>query len=94
MAHISVPKQQLQSLNFDNFRFPLVELHPMAPELKSRGDRPLKMTFEDQLNALIYFHLQEHKSARHLVQDLKENILPKNISLQMEALAAAVFPKR
>lgn len=77
MAHISVPKQQLQSLNFDNFRFPLVELYPMAPELKSRGDRPLKMTFEDQLNALIYFHLQEHKSARHLVQDLKENVFAK-----------------
>ena len=77
MAHILVPKQQLQSLNFDNFIFPLVKLHPMAPELKSRGDRPLKMTFEDQLNALVYFHLQEHKSARHLVQDLKENIFAK-----------------
>ena len=77
MAHISVPKQQLQSLNFDNFMFPLVELYPMAPELKSRGDRPLKMTFEDQLKALVYFHLQEHKSARHLIQDLKENIFAK-----------------
>jgi lysyl-tRNA synthetase class II len=49
----------------------------MAPELKSRGDRPLKMTFEDQLNALVYFHLQEHKSARHLIQDLKENVFAK-----------------
>jgi len=49
----------------------------MTPELKSRGDRPLKMTFEDQLNALVYFHLQEHKSARHLVQDLKENVFAK-----------------
>ena len=77
MAHISVPKQQLQSMNFDNFIFPLVKLHPMTPELKSRGDRPLKMTFEDQLNALVYFHLQEHKSARHLVQDLKENVFAK-----------------
>ena len=77
MAHISVPKQKLQSLNFDNFMFPLVELHLMAPELKSRGDRPLKMTFEDQLNALVYFHLQEHKSARHLIQDLKENVFAK-----------------
>ncbi|MCB9495247.1 MAG: IS4 family transposase [Desulfobacteraceae bacterium] len=77
MAHISIPKQQLQSLNFDNFMFPLVKLHSMAPELKSRGDRPLKMTFEDQLNALVYFHLQEHKSARHLIQDLKENVFAK-----------------
>jgi len=77
MAYILVPKQQLESLNFDNFIFPLVELRPMIPELKSRGDRPLKMTFEDQLNALVYFHLQEHKSARHLIQDLKENVFAK-----------------
>jgi len=77
MAHILVLKKQLQSLNFDKFMFPLVELHSMTPELKSRGDRPLKMTFEDQLNALVYFHLQEHKSARHLVQDLKENSFAK-----------------
>jgi hypothetical protein len=26
---------------------------------------------------LVYFHLQEHKSARHLVQDLKENVFAK-----------------
>lgn len=31
------------------------------------------MTFEDQVSALVYFHLQEHKSARHLIQDLNEN---------------------
>lgn len=32
-----------------------------------KGDHTLKMTFEDQINAL-------HKSARHLVQDRKKNI--------------------
>ena len=31
------------------------------------------MIFEDQLKALVYFHLQEHKSARHLIQDMKES---------------------
>jgi len=41
--------------------------------LKSRGDRPLQMTFENELNALIWFHLQEHDSARHLVSDLNGN---------------------
>ena len=73
MAHISISKHKIQSLTFDKFNSPLVELLTLAPELHSRGDRPLKMTFEDQLNALIYFHLQEHKSARHLIQDLDEN---------------------
>ena len=46
---------------------------PESPPLVSRGDRPLKMTFEDQLNALIFFHLEEHVSARHLIQTLKED---------------------
>ena len=81
MLCISIPKKQLQSLTFDKFKIPLVKLFPFTPELLSRGDRPLKMTFEDQLNALIYFHLQEHKSARHLIQDLEENEFAKqNIS--------------
>jgi len=81
MTCISIPKKRLQSLAFDKFKIPLVKLFPFTPELLSRGDRPLKMTFEDQLNALIYFHLQEHKSARHLIQDLKENEFAKqNIS--------------
>jgi len=73
MTCTSIPKKQLQSLAFDKFKIPLVKLLPFTPELLSRGDRPLKMTFEDQLNALVYFHLQEHKSARHLIQDLEEN---------------------
>ncbi len=31
------------------------------------------MNFEDQLHALIFFHLQEHESARDLVQYLEED---------------------
>ena len=73
MAHILIPKKQIQSLIFDNFQAPLLSSLALAPELSSRGDRPLKMTFKDQVSALVYFHLQEHKSARHLIQDLKEN---------------------
>ena len=52
---------------------PLEKILPETPALESRGDRPLKMTFEDQLKALIFFHLEEHVSARHLIQVLKED---------------------
>lgn len=41
--------------------------------LQSRGDRPLKMEIEDQLKALIFYHLEEHSSGRHLLQVLKED---------------------
>ncbi len=33
----------------------------------------MQMSFEDQFDALIYFHLQEHDSGRHLLQALEEN---------------------
>ena len=31
------------------------------------------MTFEDQLNALILFHLEDHTSGRELIQTLQED---------------------
>jgi hypothetical protein len=43
------------------------------PALISQGYRPLQMTFEDQLKALVFFHLEEHKSGTHLVQFLEED---------------------
>jgi len=43
------------------------------PPLVARGDRPLQMTFEDQLKALVFFHLEEHTSAQHLLQSLDED---------------------
>ena len=52
---------------------PLKKILPETPALQSRGDRPLQMTFEDQLKALIFYHLEEHVSARHLIQVLKED---------------------
>ncbi len=52
---------------------PLKKILPETPALQSRGDRPLQMNFEDQLKALIFFHLEEHVSARHLIQVLKED---------------------
>ena len=73
MTENFIPKLKFHSRTFSKFIAPLLKLLPFAPLLLSRGDRPLKMTFEDQLKALVYFHLQEHKSARHLVQDMKEN---------------------
>lgn len=43
-----------------------------VPVLASRGNRPLQMTFEDQLKILTYYHLEEHSSGRHLLQVLAQ----------------------
>jgi hypothetical protein len=52
---------------------PLVKILAFAPVLHSKSNRPLQMTFEDQLKALVLFHLDEHTSGRHLLQVLKQD---------------------
>lgn len=73
MTKTLIPKKKIESSTFDKFIAPLLKLLPLAPLLLPKGDRPLKMSFEEQLRALVYFHLQEHDSARHLLQDMEEN---------------------
>lgn len=68
-----VVKRKITSRTYAEFCLPLRDILSKVPTLKSRGDRPLKMTFENQLNALIWLHLQEHDSARHLIFDLNGN---------------------
>ena len=91
MTAITIPKKKIQSRTFGKFIAPLLTLLPFAPELLSRGDRPLKMSFEDQLKTLVYFHLQEHKSARHLVQDLKENDFAKQNIAPEDGISRSSF---
>ena len=75
---------KLHSNSFFNLYKPVKNIFPEIPMLESRGDRPLKMNFEDQLKILIFYHLEEHVSARHMLQVLKqddfarENIAPKD----------------
>lgn len=52
---------------------PLNNTLPDLAPLTSGCNRPLQMTFEDQINILVYFHLEEHHSGCHLLQALKEN---------------------
>lgn len=43
------------------------------PSLTSGSNRSLEFSFEDQLKTLIYYHLEEHASGRHLLQSLAED---------------------
>ena len=77
-------QKKLHSDSLFQFLQPVGDVIPEIPVLKSRGDRPLKMTFEDQLKMLVFFHLEEHVSARHMLQVLeqddyaRENIAPED----------------
>lgn len=47
-------------------------MEPVSP-LSSTGYRPLQLSCDDQLKALVYFHLQEFSSGRELIQALEED---------------------
>lgn len=59
--------------SFSALSKPLSKIFRKIPKLEAKGNRALQMTFEDQLNALILFHLEEHESGRHLLQVLEED---------------------
>jgi hypothetical protein len=78
MYSINIPKKKLNPQAYVRFLKPLEKFSYDTPVLKSRGNRPLKMTFQDQLYALIFFHLQEYESARDLIQHMKEDSFAKD----------------
>ena len=67
------PFQKAKALEFFSFFQPAIEATSRMPALDSKGNRPLQMTFEEHLRALVYFHLEEHHSAQHLLQVLEED---------------------
>ena len=74
MPYILEPwKNSLPLPSFTALRQPITSIIDAAPPLTARGNRDLQMTFEQQLNSLIFFHLEEHTSGRHLLQVLAED---------------------
>ena len=71
--------------------FPLAEASCGVPELISGSNRDLKMTFEDQLNVMVYFHLKDFKSGRHLLQDLQEDEFAKEFIAPSGGIGKSTF---
>ena len=73
MPHTFKPFPKRYKLEFHALFRPAIEATSQMPALNSQGNRPLQMTFEEHLRALVYFHLEEHHSAQHLLQVLEED---------------------
>jgi hypothetical protein len=74
MPQIVSPKDKnLPAPSFAEVCQPFQEIIGCAPPLESRSNRPLALTFEDQLRMLIFYHLEEHTSGCHLLQVLEED---------------------
>src|SRR5476651_1554788 len=76
------------------FRTMLVPLRKMLKfdkPLESRGYRPLQMTFDDQLKALIFFHLEEFTSGSELLQALEQNDFAKECVAPPKGIKKSAF---
>ena len=87
----------LPALKFDcapslkKFFRPTLGIMQNVPELKSRGNRPLKMNFEDQFKALIYFHLEGFESGCQLVQILQQDNFAKDHIAPADGISKSSF---
>jgi len=77
--------------SFNQLILPINRAKIGMPPLKARGYRPLKMTFDDQLKALIFFHLEEHISAQHLLQVLAEDDFARNAIAPEDGIKKSSF---
>jgi len=71
--HFMPGRMKKNHKTYSKLMLPINETLPNLIPLKSNCNRPLQMSFEDQVNILVYFHLEEHHSGRHLLQVLKES---------------------
>lgn len=70
---------------------PVKILLPGTPPLEARGNKKLELDFEQQLNSLILFHLDEHVSGSHLLQVLEEDSLAREIVGVPQGIAKSTF---
>lgn len=77
--------------SFQKLTKPVKKALKKITPLTARGNRDLQMTFEDQLNSLIYYHLEEHTSAQHLLQVLKEDDFARNHIAPKEGIEKSSF---
>lgn len=91
MAPHPFKSEKLTARNYKHFCVPLHLALESIPKLKSRSNRPLQMEFEDQLHALIFFHLQEHTSGRHLLQSLEEDAFAREHIAPKKGIARSSF---
>jgi len=77
--------------SFNQLYQPIQKATIGMPPLEARGYRPLKMTFDDQLKALVFFHLEEHVSGQHLLQVLAEDEFARDHIAPKEGIKKSSF---
>jgi len=91
MPHAFGPCQKRKKLEFVSLFQPAIEAMLNMPTLESRCNRPLQMSFEEHLRALVFFHLEEHHSAQHLLQVLEQDDFAKSVIAPKNGIKKSSF---
>ena len=92
MPHAFNPKLKKAKVpSFHRLFLPAQRILNNVTPLESRGNRPLQMNFEDELKSLVYFHLEEHTSGRHLLQVLEEDDFAREVIAPREGIKKSSF---
>src|SRR4030043_1636734 len=83
--------QDTREPSFQELWQPVENFSADIPRLQSRGDRPLQMTFDQQLKSLILFHLEEYDSARHLLQVLEQDDFARSFIAPPEGIGRSSY---
>jgi hypothetical protein len=84
-------KQRRKSRAFKMLLAPIAKRFRSGNILESRGYRPLQMTFDDQLKALIFFHLEEFPSATAMLQAFEQNDFAKGCVAPAKGIKKSAF---
>ncbi|OQY97666.1 MAG: hypothetical protein B6D35_14645 [Candidatus Brocadia sp. UTAMX2] len=92
MPHTFHPQDKKQNVPSFHELWQLVEnVFISMPPLEARGNRPLQLNFEHRLKPLVFFHLEEHTSGRHLLQVLKEDDFARKVIVPHEGIKKSSF---
>jgi hypothetical protein len=70
---------------------PIYAIQGGIPLLPARGNKPLELSFEQQLKALVYFHLEEHTSGCHLLQCIDEDDFAREFIADSKEIKKSTF---
>jgi hypothetical protein len=84
-------KSRLTSLSHSRFFAPIHTCVPDITPLVSRGDRPLTLTFEHQLEMLVFYHLHGYQSGAELLQAMEEDDFAKEHIAPPEGIKKSAF---
>jgi len=79
MPRTFYPLKKNYESSFDSLYKQVRDAMTTMTPLESRGSRSLRMSFDEYLRALVFFHLEEHTLAQHLLQVLEEDEYARNI---------------